>query len=131
MAKFYSVTPGSDLDEFVDAAKKKFPSATSEQRHAAWKATGLFDTLDVCPRENRGEGSFNSWDFVKDNFKDDDKLRRLERALAEYRTNHPLPTWTHWEPFAVAWLRRSAAWKKLKPWIKPTHDWYASHALAA
>jgi len=53
MAKFYSVTPGSDLDEFVDAAKKKFPNATGKQRHTAWKATGLFETMEACPRENR------------------------------------------------------------------------------
>jgi RNA polymerase sigma factor (sigma-70 family) len=119
MAKFYSVAPGDGLDEFVDVAKKKFPNATAEQRHAAWIATGLFDSTIECSPLRWGQGSFNSWGFAK---------------VSEVKPK-PLPQpkhvkpWTHSVPFAVAWLRRHG--RKLQPWLKPSHDWYASRALAA
>ena len=121
MAKFYSVAPGSDPEEFVDVAKKKFPNATSQQRHSAWMATGLFDQRGEHCQSFKGQGSFNSWDFVQVS---EVKPKPLPKP------KH-IPTCTHSEPFAVAWLRRHAAGKKLKPWIKPSCEWYASHALAA
>ena len=67
MAKFYSVAPGSNVDEFVDVAKKKFPNATHEDRRRAWRLAdrrdqSLFIAWDAYPM---GVGSFNSWDFAR------------------------------------------------------------------
>ena len=121
MADYYSSPPQGDLDEWLDLTAKRFPNATNEDRREAWRAMvqrdrSLFIAWNAYPE---GAGRFNSWDFAK---------------ISEYRPK-PLPqppnypTWTHSEPFAVAWLRRHG--RKLKPWIKPSFDWFASHALAA
>ena len=121
LADYYSAPPPADLDEWLDLTAKRFPNATNDDRREAWRATGrcddsLFIAWDAYPG---GAGSFNSWDFAK---VPDFKPKPLPQ-LPNY------PTWTHSEPFAVAWLRRHG--RKLKPWIKPTMDWHASHALAA
>ena len=69
MAKFYSVTPSSDLDEFVDVAKKKFPNATAKSvvphgigDRAVQPDGRLLHRLGCLPA---AQGSYNSWDFAK------------------------------------------------------------------
>ncbi len=119
MADYYSVPPPDDLDEWLDLTAKRFPNAANEDRREAWRATAhssLFVAWNAYPG---GAGSFNSWDFAK--------LSEVEPKPLPQPPNYPI--WTHSEPFAVAWLRRHG--RKLKPWIKPSFDWFASHALAA